>query len=99
MKKLILFAAILFAVSCQKDEQFKTTVKASPYNVAFSASTQLPYHISVQTETKNKNGQFVFSSLNDKKIYNTFADAVKDTSIVNVVIEKGELIEATKVKK
>ena len=99
MKKLALLFAVFIMVSCSKDEQFKTTVKASPYNVAFSASAQLPYHISVQTETKNKNGQFVFSSLNDKKIYNTFADAVKDTSTVNVVIEKGELIEATKVKK
>ena len=99
MKKFILFAAILFTVSCQKAEQFETTVKAFPYNIAFSLNAMLPYHITVQTETKDKNGQFVFSSLNDKKIYNTFADAVKDTSTVKVIIEQGEIKEATKVKK
>lgn len=97
MNKLFLLLLIAF-VSCSKSEQFKTTVKATPSNVAFSLNSALPYHVTVQTETMSKKGQFVFSA-NEKLIFDTFADAVKDTSIVSVVIESGEIIEAEKVKK
>ena len=97
MKKIAFVLFVAFA-SCTKVGQFETVVKATPNNVAFSLNEKLPYHVTVQAEKADQNGQFVFSA-NSKKVFDTFKDAVKDTSFVLIEVSEGGIIKAEKIGK
>ena len=97
MKKVVLFLAVFAFASCQKDV-FETTVKTLPKNVGFSLNPNLPYYVTVQAETLDKNAQFVFTG-NKKAVYNTFKDAMLDTSDVKISVFEGEIIDAKKISK
>jgi hypothetical protein len=98
MKKLLVFALVisLFASCTKKPIEFDAIINcAFEQNVKFTNTPQYPYTVEVKSELETVGSLFVFRASNEA-IYNTFKDAVKDSSLVKIHSEWETIVSVKK---